>query len=349
MYQVDKEYQPPIIPPVPQPKGLKFFWGTWSGRFILINTVFFVILTLESGSLMDPGPESLIRWGAKENILIAQGEIWRLITPIVLHVGFIHFAFNNWALYALGYQIEHLLGKKWFVTLYILAGFGGNIASSLFSINLSAGASSSLFGLLGAGFYMERVVGEKLKQMFGKGNRQSMYSGMVIANGILGFMIPQIDNAAHMGGLVCGVVFTYALIRARPNRLVPLNIPRARAVVGALLLVMTVGGVLAASPTVLQQRLLFDVRSAEDPRLQFYLLSKILSLTPEDDGARLQRLELSLKYGNYSTAKKDFFLLIRRPQNDSKIKRIETKLSEDGHREAVIKLREFWSQVGPSL
>ena len=159
MYQVDKEYQPPILPPVPQPKGIKFFFGTWSGRIIVLNSIFFILLSLDAGSFFNPSADSLVRWGAKDNILIVQGQIWRLITPIVLHVGLIHFAFNNWALYVLGYQIEHMLGKKWFIALYLLAGFGGNVASSLFSLGLSAGASSSLFGLLGAGYYLEKLLG----------------------------------------------------------------------------------------------------------------------------------------------------------------------------------------------
>ena len=85
---------------------------------------------------MDPSLDTLVKYGAKENFLIVQGEYWRLLTPIVLHGGILHFAFNNWALYVLGYQIEHILGKKWFIVLYLLGGLGGNVASALFSLNL---------------------------------------------------------------------------------------------------------------------------------------------------------------------------------------------------------------------
>ena len=177
-----------------------------------------------------------------------------------------------------------------------------------------------------------------------------MYSGMVIANIVLGFVIPQIDNAAHLGGLLSGVVFTYALLRARPNRLITPNLKKARLVLASFLIVLGVGGVVASSPQFLLMRLNISSHKSEDPRLQFRYLGQILNLTPNDDNARLQRLELSLRYGNYSTAKEDFFQLIRRPdQNGSKIKRIEAKLSESGHREAAHILRGFWGNVGSDL
>lgn len=144
----------PILPPVTPPKGLMFFAGTWSGRLIVVNTIMFILVSIDSGSLMQPGADTLLKWGAKDNILLAQGEFWRLITPIFLHIGLIHYLFNNWAIYVLGYQIEFLLKPKWFLALYIIAGLFGNIASALFSLGISAGASSSLFGLLGAGFFL---------------------------------------------------------------------------------------------------------------------------------------------------------------------------------------------------
>ena len=140
VYQVDKEYQPPVLPPVPSPRGLKFLWSTWSGRIILLNTIVFILHGLDAGSFLNPSADSLSAWGAKDNGLIVEGQLWRLLTPIILHVGLLHFAFNNWALYVIGYQIEYHLGRNWFLCLYLFSGVAGNLASGLFSLSLSAGA-----------------------------------------------------------------------------------------------------------------------------------------------------------------------------------------------------------------
>ena len=343
MYQVDKERQAPIIPPVPAPKGLKFFSGTWSGRIIILNTIIFILHSLYDGNFLNPSSESLVAWGAKDNFLLVEGQLWRFLTPIVLHVGLIHYAFNNWALYALGYQIEHLIGKRWFVALYLLSGIGGNIASSLFSLGLSAGASSSLFGLLGAGFYLERVVGARLNKDYGKAARPSMYSGMVIANLVLGFMIPQIDNAAHIGGLLSGVTLAYVLLRMKPNRLLALNPKRSKIVLGFFLVSLVLGGGLASSKIFLKERLNLAYLTAEEPRAQFRYLTQILRLSPDDDDAKLARLELSLRYGNYSIAKVDFFQLMQSSRNDVPLNQVESKLIQDGHMEAAEVLRQLRS------
>lgn len=335
MYQVDKEYQAPILPPVQPPKGMKFLFGTLSGRIIILNAIFFLLHGLDAGSFLSPSPESLSAWGAKDNALIVEGQIWRLITPIVLHVGLIHFAFNNWALYAIGYQIEHHIGKKWFLGLYLIAGLGGNIASALFSLGLSAGASSSLFGLLGAGFYLEKLLGAKLNKIYGKAHRPSMYTGMLVANIVLGFMIPQIDNAAHIGGLLSGICFTHILLRIRTNSLISRDLAKAKVLTMIGVSILSVATVAASSKDFLTYRVGLAYETSEDPSDQFRYLTKILALSPEDESARLLRLELSLRYGNYSAANVDYLYLRPSPQVDVELDKITHKLILDGKTEAV--------------
>jgi rhomboid protease GluP len=88
--------------------------------------------------------------GMKVNELIIHGQIWRLITPVLLHGSILHLGFNMYALYILGPGLERFYGHWRFLTLYLLAGFAGNVMSFIFSPNPSLGASTAIFGLLGA-------------------------------------------------------------------------------------------------------------------------------------------------------------------------------------------------------
>lgn len=346
MYRTDEEDSgrpQPILPPVPQPKGWAFFLGTWSGRLILLNTLIFVLLSWDSGDVMMPTQDALVRWGAKDNVLLARGEYWRFFTPVFVHIGLIHFAVNNWALYILGYQLEFLLKPKWFLLIYLLAGIGGNVASAVFSLGLSAGASGALFGLLGAGFYLERAIGSKLAEMGGKRPRASIYTGMVVANIALGLLIPMIDNAAHMGGLVVGIICTYALLRLRTNRLIPLNPTRGRLALGFLTCLFLLGLGLSCSGQYVRQRYQDAAMDAEQPGERAYYLTQLLRLEPEDIEARLQRLKLALLHGDLETANTDLARL--REQGIARERFLETvsELRSLGAVEAANWLR---SQLG---
>ena len=206
-----------------------------------------------------------------------------------------------------------------------------------------------MFALLGVGFYLERAVGKKSQEMFGKKVGSSAYAGLLGVNIAIGFMIPQIDNAAHLGGLVAGIMVAFAWLRSVPNRIFPISRLKARLSLVLLGVWLTVGSVLSGSPEFLTLRLKSASEGVKSPQAQFELLSRILQLSPGDHDVRLQRLELSLKYGNYSTAKADFFLLLGAPQSDAKLKRLEEKLSAMGDARAVTLLRQLWGEVGPKL
>src|SRR4051812_49971100 len=93
---------------------------------------------------------TLIGFGAKVNSSIDRGEYWRLVTPIFIHIGFLHIAFNSYALWIVGPQVEKLYGGSRFVILYVLTGIAG-VAGSYFyhPLSQSAGASGAIFGLFG--------------------------------------------------------------------------------------------------------------------------------------------------------------------------------------------------------
>ena len=144
--------------------------------------------------------------GVKVNHLIAQGQLWRLVTPMLLHGSGLHIAFNMYALYRIGPRLERFYGHWRYLALYVLSGFGGNVFSMMFTEAPSLGSSTAIFWLIGAQgvfFYHNREV-------FGPAFRQALNSIISIAliNLFIG-LSPGIDNWGHVGGLIGGVVFAW--------------------------------------------------------------------------------------------------------------------------------------------
>ncbi|WML25589.1 rhomboid family intramembrane serine protease [Neobacillus sp. OS1-33] len=164
--------------------------------FIAIQIVVFLWLQLHGGST---NTSTLIKYGAKVNQLIVEGEWWRFITPVFLHIGFTHLAMNTLALYFLGTEVERIFGNLRFLWIYMFAGVTGFIASFIFSANLSAGASGAIFGCFGALLYFGVI--------FPKLFFRTMGMNLIVVLGInlmIGFSATGIDNAGHLGGLVGG-------------------------------------------------------------------------------------------------------------------------------------------------
>jgi rhomboid protease GluP len=104
------------------------------------------------------GYDYLMLLGAKINEFILQGEVWRLITPILLHSSVLHIAFNMYALYTVGPSMERIYGTRSFIILYLIGGLWGNTLSFLLSRNPSLGASTAIFGLIAAqGVYIYKT------------------------------------------------------------------------------------------------------------------------------------------------------------------------------------------------
>ena len=154
-------------------------------------------------------PNTLIKFGAKQGILITKGEYWRLLTPIFLHIGFYHLFTNSIGLIIFGRYVETLFGKKTYLTIYILSGMWGNVASYYASPAIGAGASGALFGILGA--YGSYLISNR--KALGDYGRQTLTGIILIVfiNLIFGFTIEGVDNLAHAGGLLSGVIFGWIL------------------------------------------------------------------------------------------------------------------------------------------
>ncbi|MBZ5749738.1 rhomboid family intramembrane serine protease [Metabacillus rhizolycopersici] len=176
--------------------------------FLGLQILMFLLLELSGGST---NTETLIRFGAKFNPLIYDGEWWRFLAPIVLHIGFLHLLMNSFALYYIGPAVERAYGSLRFLFIYLVAGISGTVVSFAFSPFLSAGASGAIFGCFGALLY----IGVQNRKVFFR----TMGSNLLVIIGInlaMGFVIPNIDNAGHIGGLVGG--FLAALIVQLPKQ-----------------------------------------------------------------------------------------------------------------------------------
>ena len=137
--------------------------------------------------------------------LIRNGEYYRIITGAFLHGGILHLAFNCYALYVIGSQLESYLGKIRYLIVYLFSAVSASLFSMIFSSNPSVGASGAIFGLMGSlvyfGYHYRVYLGNVLK---------SQIIPLIIINLLIG-MTPGIDNFAHIGGLIGGFLITSAL------------------------------------------------------------------------------------------------------------------------------------------
>ena len=145
----------------------------------------------------------LIAYGAKDNTLIIHGQYWRFITPIFLHINALHIGLNMLNLLVLGIFLERLVGHLRFLLIYLVTGIISIIASFYFAPQeISVGASGAIFGLVGA--YSIFVLTHR--RAFPGGGIFAIF-WLIIVIGInlsIGFFIPNVDNYAHVGGLLSG-------------------------------------------------------------------------------------------------------------------------------------------------
>lgn len=173
---------------------------------ILLNMIFFLAMYLfGKGST---NSYTLLKFGAFYKDYILAGDLYRLITSMFLHIGIIHLFCNMYSLYVVGPQLEGFLGKTKFLMIYFISGLAGNLLSMVFPGNntISAGASGAIFGLLGSllyfGYHYRVYLGSVMK---------SQIVPLIILNLGIGFVLPGINNAAHIGGLIGGALSTMAL------------------------------------------------------------------------------------------------------------------------------------------
>jgi rhomboid protease GluP len=171
---------------------------------LLINLALFAATTWLGKSIGD-GP-ALWAFGAKlGRSILEDHQYWRLVTAGFLHGNLLHIAFNSWALYVLGSQVEEVFATPRFLVIYFVSTVGGFYLSAQLNPGLSIGASAGIMGLIGA------------MVAFGAANRTALgrqirnhYLGWLGFNLVLGFMPgSSVDNWAHIGGFAGGFAVAY--------------------------------------------------------------------------------------------------------------------------------------------
>ena len=209
---------------------------TFTFVFLAANVFVYLLMYLSGGAQ----GELLVAYGAKVNAKIAEGEWWRLVTPIFLHVqlpglGPLHLLANMYGLWQLGPYVERLYGSARFVVFWIVSGIAGCVASYLtvrpdLQTNVlgrflfrsfdapTAGASGALFGLIG----VLLVFGIKFRHELPAGFRRAFGFGMlpmVFINVLIGYFgRGLVDNAGHMGGLAAGILLALFVSYRRPGQ-----------------------------------------------------------------------------------------------------------------------------------
>jgi len=231
--------------PTPQPvvRKRRSLWASAPATYILvgINCAVFVAMLLRGVSAVNPTPEQLMHWGANNaGSVLINDQWWRIVTAMFVHVGILHLATNMWCLWNLGLLAEPLMGSVGVVAAYVLTGAAGNLLSVLWNglrYNVEhvphqgfdplmyfppgAGASGAVFGIAGALIVLLKsprlpVPPQELKRL-----RKSVIYFAAI-NLAIGLAISldvvssrtgiSIDNSAHLGGVLCGLLFAAPMI-----------------------------------------------------------------------------------------------------------------------------------------
>jgi len=242
---------------IPYPK-------TFSVALVLVvmNCAVFLAMGFSGVSWTKPASEALVKWGACYGPLTLQDQWWRLLSATFVHIGIVHLALNMWCLWELGKLAESLFDKWSFLLIYLMSGIGGEITSvGMRPTGISAGASGAIFGLTGAliaALWIGKlpVPREQMKETL---RSVLLFAGYNLAYGAIK---SNIDNAAHVGGLVAGFLIGAALSQHL------ISSPEVRARL-RLIVFVCAAVVLASSFTIIRQRNVRLIRLAQaDEQLQ---------------------------------------------------------------------------------
>jgi rhomboid protease GluP len=185
-----------------------------------LNILIFIVMVLSGVSIWQPDSESLLSWGANFRSMTLDGEWWRLITSCFLHIGIFHLLLNMYALLYIGVLLEPNIGRTRFIAAYLLTGITSSMTSLWWhDLTISAGASGAIFGIYGVFLAMLTT------NLIEKTARKALLTSIAVFVGynLIGGLKDGIDNAAHIGGLLGGLVIGYAFIpslkRPQDNKL----------------------------------------------------------------------------------------------------------------------------------
>ena len=177
---------------------------------LVINIVLFLITAIDCSDLFNISTSTIYKFGGLVNITSTSNlsDYLRIFTSGFLHAGIIHLAFNMYALYVIGPQLESFFGKVKYAIIYVGSIIFGNLLSLLFLQGnyISCGASGAIFGLLGSLVYFGYHYRVYLSDVI-----RSQIIPLIVINLLLGVLISGINIVAHVGGLIGGVLVSKAV------------------------------------------------------------------------------------------------------------------------------------------
>ena len=197
----------------------------WVTRALIgINIIFFLFMEWHDSA--ETLALFLLNLGANSFEFVAyEHQYWRLVSSMFLHFGYLHLFFNLYALHFFGSFVERYYGRRVLVILYMFCGIVASLISIAWRTSfpaLSLGASGAICGLMGVNTYFFIFRGRTLVESI---RRHYVFSFlfMIISLALLGHFVPHIDNAAHFGGIFCGLVLG-ALFKSHDHQHFPRKI-----------------------------------------------------------------------------------------------------------------------------
>jgi len=189
-------------------RGSKDFMPTYA--ITALNIVVYVYTSLLSQNFIETADEVVKLYG-QSNSFVLNGGYWQLFTAMFVHANIMHLLGNMLFLLIFGLRAEQLFDIKEYLAVYFLSGLAGNLLTLLFGPSMvSAGASGAIFGLFGAcTIYIRRAVGQSII-----GALIYSFFLLVMSTG------PTVNNLAHLGGLLVGLLIGYILARRRKIEMV---------------------------------------------------------------------------------------------------------------------------------
>jgi rhomboid protease GluP len=176
---------------------------------LLMNIAMFLLSLIISRGVMGsgfnplrmlaPSFQALTLLGATGTLMIRNVGWWTLVSANYLHASLLHIFFNMMAFYQIAPLTTRIFGVHRFFAIYTLSGVGGFLVSCLMGTAVTVGASAALCGLIGAAIYY----GKSRGGLFGDSIYRQI-GGWAIVIVLFGFFMPQVNNAAHIGGMLCG-------------------------------------------------------------------------------------------------------------------------------------------------
>jgi rhomboid protease GluP len=212
-----KDFIPPYedtLKPDIRPKfhfldGYRSYFIPADGYFVTpilvgLNIIVFILMVCTGVSFFEPDTQSMTAWGANSTIATLDGQWWRLLTNCFLHFGIIHLLLNMYALVFVGLLLEPFLGRVKFIVAYLLTGIAASMVSLWWhDYTVSAGASGAIFGLYGV--FLVILSTNHIERSMRTGLLINI-GAFVIYNLVYGSFKGGIDNAAHLGGLLSGLL-----------------------------------------------------------------------------------------------------------------------------------------------